>query len=265
MSEPALRVGISACFSHPDPQRSEFRNKTLNYIEASMPQWFAGHAIALMLPPTVDEVLLAGQLDIVDAVILHGGADVAPHNYGLEHADPRFLGDPIRDACELALLRACLARRTPVLGVCRGCQVINVGLGGTLIQDIPTSRPTAQVHRVWELYERLEHPIILVPETSLAALYGSSRQQRVNSVHHQAIDRLGKGLQVQAQAEDGIIEAVALVGDGVPYVRGVQWHPEFQTNSDTHLLPAAPLRDDLLGAARAQRALRLARGRSPVL
>ena len=115
------------------------------------------------------------------------------------------------------------AQKRPVLGICRGHQVLNVGFGGTLLQDIVTQRPTCHIHRSQEKYDALRHPIRFLPNTLLASLFDG--MENVNSVHHQAIDRLGEGLEAAAWSDDDLIEAVWAPEDH--WTWGIQWHPEW--------------------------------------
>ncbi len=159
----------------------------------------------------------------VDALLLSGGTDVDPALYQAE-AHPR-LGAVVRerDDFELALVREALERDLPLLAICRGHQVLNVALGGTLVQDIPTQRPAAGPHDKRGRAERRVHAVELQEGTRLRALLGQA-VVHVNSFHHQAIERLGAGLRVSALAPDGVIEGVELPARG--FALGVQWHPE---------------------------------------
>ena len=152
------------------------------------------------------EALTAG-----DALLLPGGGDLEPWRYGQENTGSQGL-EPERDEAEWFLLEAFLAARKPILGICRGMQSINVFLGGTLVQDIPG-------HSAVKGRDRLH--LVRTGVSSLRALYGELCQ--VNSAHHQAVDRLGSGLQAAQWAPDGIVEA--LTHKKLP-VWAVQWHPE---------------------------------------
>lgn len=159
----------------------------------------------------------------IDGVILSGGYDVSPWIYG-EH--PRKgLGrvNLERDIFEVKLVKEVVKRNIPLLGICRGCQVINVALGGTLIQDINEEINTKIPH-TYRLSLRYEvHRIKIDPKSKLAKILGTT-ELIVNSSHHQAVKRVGKGLRAVAWADDGIIEAIESEGDN--FVIGVQWHPE---------------------------------------
>ena len=249
-----LRIGISARLMHDPPAELGFRNKRLQYLEQSIAHWIIRHGgLAFMVPAVdaesarVERVVSAGcYVDVLDGLVLQGGADVAPSSYGHEPIDPRWQGDPVRDRYELALLREFLRQRKPVVGICRGCQLLNVAFGGTLYQDIATQLPQARAHVDNDLYDDLYHEVTLVPGSALDRLYPAERTLRVTSIHHQAIDRLGDELEVEARSsEDGLIEAVRWAGAG--YARGLQWHPEFHADRET-LLASAPVMLDFLNA-----------------
>lgn len=242
-----LRIGISSCFFHADPQRPVFKGKTLLYIEQSLAHWLMSTgAVAVALPTAPTSGQQRTMLELIDGLVLHGGADVAPGSYGETPLLPEWGGDAVRDAYEIELLRACMDMDKPILGVCRGAQLINVGLGGTLYQDIGTQRPEAQPHRDWEVYDMLHHPVRLEPGGLLAQLYPHvTSTTHVNSVHHQGVKNLGRGLQVQATSDDGMIEAI-LWTESRSYVLGVQWHPEYHDPRDSSLLSSQPILENYL-------------------
>ena len=133
------RVGVSASFFHADPERAIFRGKTLVYAETSLLRWIMdGGASAWMIPPPVTGFSAEMLVEDLDGLVLQGGSDVCPRTYGEEPLRPEWNGDAVRDAYEIALVRAFRAAGKPVLGVCRGMQVLNVALGGSLFQDIQT-------------------------------------------------------------------------------------------------------------------------------
>jgi putative glutamine amidotransferase len=184
----------------------------------------------VMLPPSEGEGASKESARVVasrlDALVLVGGADLDPSRYGAEREVETAVTHPWRDENELWLVEAFLDAGRPVLGVCRGHQVLNVVLGGTLHQDLPavTGDRTHQP-RPGEFGE-----VTVVSEAGSLVAKAMGESFRVMCSHHQAIDRLGRGLEVTARSEDGVIEAVEL---GTGFVAGVQWHPE-QTG-DTRL------------------------------
>jgi putative glutamine amidotransferase len=249
------RIGLSSCFLHPE-DRPFFKYKTLLYVEQSMAHWIAsGGAIVYPVPtlPEGGEVTLDQVVADLDGLVLHGGADVAPASYGEAELRPEWAGDAVRDAYEVALVRAFLDADKPVLGICRGHQVINVALGGTLFQDLREQGATDRIHRDADAYDRNEHALLVEDGSALAGLVGGGRH-RINSVHHQGIKDVAPGLCIEARsADDGVIEAVRLADGSGRWCAGVQWHPEFVRPIDTHLLDDTPLRAEFLTRAIADR------------
>jgi len=253
---PAL-IGVTTCLLPTDPSRTIYNGRELIFIEHSMTRWLAssGHPV-VSLPfdphatPEENSALATRQAMVLDALVLHGGADVSPQTYGQTPRKPAWAGQPARDAYELALIRACLEREVPILGVCRGHQLLNVALGGTLYQDISEDNDGALTHRDAIAYEQNYHRAHLTPGGLLAKTYGSL-EHTINSVHHQGVDRLGEGLVVEARsAQDDIIEAFRLDASD-QFALGVQWHPEFQSPQDTKkLLDPAPILGLLVDAAK---------------
>ncbi|HEX8830997.1 MAG TPA: gamma-glutamyl-gamma-aminobutyrate hydrolase family protein, partial [Longimicrobium sp.] len=160
------RIGLAPCFFHADPQRPVFKGKTLLYLEESLSHWLqrAG-ALPYMLPTPAGGVTAGELLAQVDGLVLQGGSDVCPGSYGEEPLRPEWCGDSVRDAYEIELVRACMAADKPVLGVCRGMQVLNVALGGTLWQDLATQNPACRTHRDWDVYDALSHDIRIDPDS----------------------------------------------------------------------------------------------------
>jgi putative glutamine amidotransferase len=245
------RIGISACFFHPDADRPVFTGKTLQYVEQSIVHWVqSAGALALMIPsPEGDtkrgDVTLAEYASLLDGLVLHGGSDMWPGSYGEEPLKPEWSGDRVRDEYEIALLRAFIDVGKPVLGVCRGLQVINVAFGGTLYQDLATQHPVSATHRDAKLYDQNFHEIEFVADTRLAALYPGVMRSRVNSVHHQAVKDLAGGFIVEATStEDGLLEAMRWTGPS--YLMAVQWHPEFLDWKSADTLSGDPILRDFL-------------------
>jgi putative glutamine amidotransferase len=193
-------------------------------------------AIPWMIP-LVDESTLRGVFDALDGVFLPGGADIDPVSYGVDPHPLCDKTDPERDRVELLLARWAMAEAKPVLGVCRGMQLINVAAGGSLYQDLAEQLPGSIKHDYFPFKGKgftrdfLAHSVSVAPESRLARLFGTGELQ-VNSMHHQGVKELGAGLRETATSPDGLVEA--LEKDGDAYVFAVQWHPEALTDSDTH-------------------------------
>ena len=263
MSAHPLRIGISTRLMHQVPAELGFRGKTLQYLEQTFAHWIMAHgAVALMVPTLSQDgevsrrkVNLQGYVDLLDGLMLQGGLDVSPASYGQTALRPEWAGDLVRDRYEIELIEAFLAAGKPVLGICRGCQLINVAFGGTLYQDIGHQNPAARRHVDREAYDQWQHPLSIAPGSRLAALYPDVAGPQVNSIHHQAVLRLGSGLVAEAFCpEDGLVEAIRGQdnGSGSPWVAGVQWHPEFHWRRPD-LLDPEPMLVDFLHAARAGR------------
>ncbi|MEP7182993.1 MAG: type 1 glutamine amidotransferase [Betaproteobacteria bacterium] len=248
-----LKIGISACFFHADPARPIFKGMTLQYIEQNVAHWLMQRDVLAFMVPSPEgstkrassKATVDAYADELDGLVLMGGSDVCPETYGERALKPEWNGDRIRDDYEIALLRAFVALRKPVLGVCRGAQVINVAQGGTLYQDLATQAPFALNHRNWAIYEDNCHATSIVPGTGLARLYPKTEMVKTNSIHHQAVKDLGRNLVVEAWSEPDRI-AEALRWKGPSYLFGVQWHPEFHDPDDPTFVDDTPILDDFL-------------------
>ncbi len=253
-----LRIGVSACFFHADPKRNIFKGKTLLYLEQSMGNWLMRNgALPVMLPSAAGAFTAAELIETVDGLLLQGGSDMSPTHYGEQPQRPEWEGDYVRDLYEMELIKAAMTADRPVLGICRGLQVINVCLGGSLYQDLQTLHPKRPTHRNWEIYDQLFHDVGLSQGSWLAEVYGDKQNGKVNSVHHQGIKQLGRGLDAEAMGKsDGLIEAIRYRGRGeakVPFVVGVQWHPEFLLPEDEAVLQPDVLMRAYLNEVRARR------------
>lgn len=197
---------------------------SLSEIEVDL--YFADYArgvyraggLPVHLPFDADPADYAGRFD---GLLLPGGADIDPARYGGPEMPDEFVIEPARDDLESALLDLAVAESLPVVGICRGMQLINVHGGGTLHQDVPPHShfdkpPNAEIHDV-----------AFAPDSRLAGIYGSRRA--VNSLHHQTIDRLAPGLRAVGHADDGTIEAIE--AEDRPWL-AVQWHPEMMDSRD---------------------------------
>jgi len=213
---------IIAITSRYDEDRVWQRETYLNCIDQ------AG-GIPVSLPLTGGALEIQDIVDRFDGFLFSGGADIHPGAYG-EEVLPQCGGIvPERDRIELPLMAAALRSGKPVLGICRGFQVMNVALGGTLYQDIPTQLPQSKIQHDQEKIPgqslaEATHTVNLIRSTPLAQLTGREMLE-VNSMHHQGVKKLGEGLCAMATANDGIVEAMYL--PQLPFAWAVQWHPEW--------------------------------------
>lgn len=261
-----LLIGISARIYHPAEQVMQLGGvftKTLHYLEQSVANWVMSKRVLVVMIPAIESESMIARSDMslaayavhLDGLVLQGGADLAPESYNEDPLAPEWRGDRVRDRYEIDLFNAFVEAGKPVLGICRGCQLINVALGGTLYQDIATQVPQAIAHRDTAKYELQLHQMNLIQGTQLAALYPNVTQATINSIHHQAVKDLGRNLVVEALGiPDGIVEAIRWRGPS--YVFGMQWHPEFLALRDLHTdqLDGRPILADFLRAVRARKA-----------
>jgi putative glutamine amidotransferase len=215
-------IGITCSTLHaPEPERAGMKRFAVPSFYVTRVEEAGG--IPVVLPSVAPEQ--AGDFVArLDGVLLSGGADVDPHAYGAEPHPKLGEVDLARDRFEIALVKAARTAGLPVFGVCRGMQVANVAFGGTLVQDIPAQVPAAIQHTqsTVDLHQP-SHAVTLVPGTHLHALVGAG-SARVNSFHHQCVDRMADGFRVTARSSDGVLEAMEHV-DGA-WFQCVQWHPE---------------------------------------
>lgn len=179
--------------------------------------------IPLIVPPSLDEVAARDIIATVAGLALTGGEDVDPTLYGAERHPLTQASHAARDATELALARAARDAALPVLGICRGLQLLNVALGGTLTQDLGAERPSEIAHAREKARTQRVHEVFVDADTRLASAVGE-RHLRVNTLHHQAVDRVAADLVATAFAPDGVVEAAESRGDW--WALAVQWHPE---------------------------------------
>jgi len=201
--------------------------------------------LPLLIPPGESHLELL--LETLDGIILAGGGDIDPNLYGGKMHDSIYLLDTERDRMELDLTKMILESQKPTLGICRGLQMINIALGGTLYEHLPDHFGEEVSHRLpprkWTI-----HPIKVDPGNRLAGMLGELEFDAA-SWHHQAVRKLGRGLAVTSRAADGVIEAVELPDH--PWLIAVQWHPELTTAScpiqqglfDTFITDVIKLRD----------------------
>jgi putative glutamine amidotransferase len=259
MTQRTLKIGISARLFHPEPEGKGLRSRTLQYLEESIAQWVMSRDVLVLMIPTVNgsgllhpsNIKLRDYARHLDGLVLQGGADIAPQTYAEQALRPEWSGDRARDMYELELLHEFIEAGKPVLGICRGCQLINVAFGGSLYQDIATDVPQAIAH-VSEQYDKNYHPIQFPGGSLLGTLFATQATPLVNSIHHQAIKNLGRDMAVEAIAgSDNIIEAIRY--RKAPFVMGLQWHPEFHRAGGAELLDCTPILDHFLRVARETR------------
>jgi putative glutamine amidotransferase len=221
---PAPLIGITTSVTvDKTPERA--------YVNASYVRAVEGAGgIPVLLPPYLSEQARRALWERLDGVLLTGGGDIDPARFD-EPAHPTvFDVSPLRDALELEIVERALGEGVPLLAICRGLQVLNVALGGTLYQDLPSDKPGPVAHSQAEPRDQATHAVKVLSEgTRLASIAGASEIE-VNSFHHQAIKRLASGLREVAWAPDGVIEAVEMDGEG--FVLAVQWHPEDLVSHD---------------------------------
>ena len=186
------------------------------YVEALL----GAGLVPLIVPPVLDPAQAPAVVEAVRGLVLTGGEDVVPARFGAAPHPALGRTDAMRDAVEVALIAAAQERRVPILAICRGIQILNVALGGTLYQDLPSERPGPIDHH----NEAAKHPLAVAPDTLLARTVGA-RPAPVISRHHQAIRDVAPGLRVSALAPDGVIECVEPANGGA-WMLAVQWHPE---------------------------------------
>ena len=214
----SITVGTSVPPSiRPSPERAYVNSAYLRAVQG------AG-GVPVLLPPQLDAGAVERLMGLVDGLLLTGGGDMDPACFG-EPAHPSCYDvSPARDDVEIRAARRALDRKLPVLAICRGIQVLNVALGGTLYQDIPTEPGSSIAHSQAEPRDQPTHGVRVKPGSLLAETLGAD-EVVVNSMHHQAVKGLGRGLVDVAWAPDDVIEGVELT-DSPGLVLGVQWHPE---------------------------------------
>ena len=183
----------------------------------------------LLLPYVEKDESIEAFVDICDGFLFTGGADVDPHRYGEEVKPTCHAVQKYRDDIEFRAFKKIYETKRPIMAICRGAQLVNAALGGTLHQDIPTEIIPCIPHRQTEPKDSHSHEVNVIDGTPLKILANSNRV-RINSFHHQALKTLGDGITVMATADDGVIEAVYSTKH--PYLRAYQWHPERLLEAD---------------------------------
>jgi putative glutamine amidotransferase len=204
------------------PHRDRINNAYVAALES------AG-LVPLIVPPLKSEDSVNAILDRVDGLLLSGGEDVEPSFYGQPRSSECGPSNIERDRTEIALVKAARERRLPLLAICRGPQLLNVALGGTLIQDIPAEVPNALGHEMRDDRTERVHDVMIDEGSLIAEAIGETRIT-VNSLHHQSVRDVARGLKVTARAPDGIVEGLESESDDW-WVMAVQWHPEEMNDS----------------------------------
>ena len=211
---------------------NELSTKVLNtYIHAIE----MSGGIPILFPYVVECKTIEHFIDICDGFLFTGGADIDPKRYGEEASENIGAIQIHRDEFEFQVFEKVINTSKPILAICRGSQLVNVALGGTLYQDIPSEKPSEVLHKQEDFGSTPAHSVKLIADTPLLALVKQESIQ-VSSLHHQAIKTLGEGLEIMAVADDGIVEAIYL--PRYQYLWAFQWHPErmFDTDMPSRLI-----------------------------
>ncbi|MBI4859213.1 MAG: gamma-glutamyl-gamma-aminobutyrate hydrolase family protein [Candidatus Riflebacteria bacterium] len=250
-------IGLTSNYIAPGDERCPSRSGAYYINRSYVLQMQRVGALPLNLPHVTDAEELSLLLDRIDGLLLTGGKDLDPSHYGEELHPTCDRIDSERTACDIGLTLMAIERRIPILGTCLGMQTLNVALGGSLWQDIPSQCPSDINHRrPGPEYAMLAHPVEVVEGSHLHRIVGHTRLE-VNSTHHQAVRRIGRDLVVTARAPDGIVEGLEL--PGLPFCVTVQWHPESLGAYEPH----RALFDRFLHAVRHHRDRSAAAGHRP--
>jgi putative glutamine amidotransferase len=237
-----IKLGVSACFLYPDISREVYGHKQLDYIENDMARFLVDLGVVPILIPDLDEEHQEQYFNEMDAFVLQGGVDLAPESYGEEPIENgRWPGDRKRDLYEFKILDYARKSKKPVLGICRGFQVLNVYFGGTLYQDLGIQTGTPIEHRCAQKYDRVHHSIDIKKDSLMHEVYGSDNIL-VNSIHHQGVKDLGKDLVVESICpDDNLIEAFRYKNMDEQFIWGMQWHPEFNHTLKDKVASSEPI------------------------
>lgn len=186
-------------------------------------------ALPIMFPLTENEEELEQCFQLCDGILMTGGHDVDPAVYHEQAKETCGIPCKSRDRMEAYLFQRALNEDKPVLGICRGIQLMNALLGGTLYQDLPSEHPSQTEHHMVPPYDRAVHKVTVKERTLLADIIGAG-EHGVNSYHHQAVKALAPKAEAMAYSEDGLVEAISVPGK--TFIVGVQWHPEFAFEKD---------------------------------
>ena len=241
-----LKIGVSACFLHPDPSRLEYGNSQLFFIESEMSTYLSREGVIPILLPNLPWRELEQILNIVDGLVLQGGADISPQAYGENPLKPEWSGDAHRDQYEISILNYIFHKKIPCLGICRGFQLLNVFFGGNLYQDLRTQFESSVIHEDKTLIEKVNHQLRVEKSGLIYPLYEEDNLC-VNSLHHQGVKNLGRDLVVDAiSLNDQLVEAFHHKDLNQNLLMGVQWHPEFKENLGGKITKGKPIYDYFL-------------------
>ena len=218
-------IGINCDYEEEGKQPYSFTYR--DYSEAVV----AAGGIPLLLPVIKDKNDVELLLEKIDGLLITGGNDVPPQRYGEEKHEKTVCVHPDKDSSDFILVGTAIRMKKPLLAICYGIQLVNVALGGSLIQDIPSEVKTPIIHKDSQ-NDHYTHAVSIRKDSLLHRIIGIDRIE-ANSTHHQAIKRLGKGLKDTAHTSDGITEAIEW--KDYPFLVGVQWHPERMIDSPHHL------------------------------
>lgn len=240
-----LKIGITPGLFYPDKHPHVHGKKYLTYIENDLASYFSDSGFMPILIPDIKGPALVSFLEELDAIVFQGGDDLSPKTYGEDHIENgRWPGDPYRDQFELQIMDFAFYNKIPVLGICRGFQLLNVYFGGTLFQDIALQTKTPIIHRDGEQYDKVYHQVKFLEGSCLGKIYRDPGPLYINSVHHQGVKVLGKDLVIEALCpEDNLIEAFRHKDFKDHFILAVQWHPEFSHTLGDKILDPQPLLD----------------------
>ncbi|MGO4938769.1 gamma-glutamyl-gamma-aminobutyrate hydrolase family protein [Fundicoccus sp. Sow4_D5] len=219
MTHPIIGItGNTSAFKNDD-----FEAFKINYSSTGFSTAISLAGGTPIIIPINDATFAKEYIQLIDGLLLTGGQDVTPMLYGEEPRKVIGPTSPERDKCEVALVKEAIRQKKPILGICRGLQLINVVLGGSLLQDLSEDESITIQHVQRSQPEFSTHSIKVKSGTHIAEIIDNNSY--VNSIHHQAIKELGKGLTVSAWSPDNVIEAIEVVDDNQSII-GIQWHPE---------------------------------------